>query len=413
MNLEVHIDWQRQTHLVGRLYPADRSSAVTFEYAREWLEHPGRFAIDPTSLPLQSSPLHSAILFGAISDCGPDRWGRVLIERAVRKKILAAKPYRDIDYALALDDLSRIGALRFKVEGQFLAVGSGRLPPVVQLGALIHAADAIHNEAETAQDLRFLLGEGSPLGGARPKSAVQLPGGELAIAKFPKPDDIRDIAAGEILALELARMAGINTAVHQLVTVKKRNVAVVTRFDRQSGERIPFISAASLLALPPGDTGSYAHMAEAIRQLGDSVATDLKELWRRLVFSLLASNYDDHLRNHGFLMINAGRWALAPAYDINPVPEIDRAQTNKTSISEAGEEPSIEGAMSVIARFALKLPEAKSILQDVLTAVTAWREVGRKLRLKTSTLDAYRTAFENPLTEEAKRLLGSRKTPNK
>jgi serine/threonine-protein kinase HipA len=409
MNLEVHIDWQRQTHLVGRLYPADRSSAVTFEYAREWLEYPGRFAIDPTSLPLQSSPLHSATLFGAISDCGPDRWGRVLIERAARKKILAAKPYRDIDYVLALDDFSRIGALRFRMDGEFLAVGSGRLPPVVQLGALIHAADAIHNETETAQDLRFLLGEGSPLGGARPKSAVQLPGGELAIAKFSKPDDIRNIAAGEILALELARLSGINTAAHQLVRVKNRSVAVITRFDRKDTARIPFISAASLLALPPTETGSYAHIAEAIRQLGDNVVPDLKELWRRLVFSLLASNYDDHLRNHGFLMTNPGRWALAPAYDLNPVPEIDRAQTNKTSISEANEEPSIDEAMNASARFALKLPEAKGILQDVLTTVTAWREAGRKLRLKASTLDAYQTAFENPLTEEAARLLGRRK----
>ena len=76
-------------------------------------------------------------------------------------------------------------------------------PPVVQLAALLNAANAVHGETETVQDLRFLLGQGSPLGGARPKSAVALPDGQLAIAKFPKPDDVRDIAAGEILALTL------------------------------------------------------------------------------------------------------------------------------------------------------------------------------------------------------------------
>ena len=415
MNLEVHIDWQGKTRLVGRLYPAEKGPAVTFEYAREWLDQPGAFALDPTSLPLQRSAHHSATLFGAFQDCGPDRWGRVLIERAVRKKVLGSKPYRDIDYVLALDDFSRIGALRFRIgsDGDFLAAGSGRLPPVVQLGALIHATDAIHYETETAKDLRYLLGEGSPLGGARPKSAVQLPGADLGIAKFPKPDDIRDIAAGEILALELATAAGIKAAGHRLVTVGKRNVAVITRFDRNGGARIPFISAATLLGLPPGEVGSYAHMADGIRQFGHDVAGDLKELWRRLVFSLLASNYDDHLRNHGFLMVEPGRWSLAPAYDINPVPEIDRAQTNKTSITETSEEPWIEGALVAASRFGLKTTEAKSILREVFDVVGTWREVGRRLRLKASVLDAYQSAFENPLMTEASTLLGPKKSRGK
>src|SRR5436309_1671329 len=194
MSLEVHIDWQEQTHLVGRLHAAERGASVSFEYATEWLGRDGTFAIDPTSLPLQRGAHHGAALFGAILDCGPDRWGRVLIERAVRKKVLAQKPYRDIDYVLALDDGARVGALRFRFGAStpFLAPTSGKLPPLVRLNALLCATDAIHNETETAQDLRFLLGAGSPLGGARPKAAVSLADERLAIAKFPKPDDTRD-----------------------------------------------------------------------------------------------------------------------------------------------------------------------------------------------------------------------------
>jgi len=169
-----------------------------------------------------------------MQDCGPDRWGRVLIERVVRKRLLDAKPYRDLDYVLALDDFSRIGALRFRRSegGGFLAEGGNRLPPMLRLGALVAAVDAIHHATETAQDLRFLLGAGSPLGGARPKSAIVLPSQAQAIAKFPKPDDTRDIAGGEILALELARSAGITTAEHQLGKTAGRHVAVITRFDR-------------------------------------------------------------------------------------------------------------------------------------------------------------------------------------
>jgi serine/threonine-protein kinase HipA len=166
---------------------------------------------------------------------------------------------------------------------------------------------------------------GSPLGGGRPKSGVSLGDDRLAIAKFPKPDDTRDIGAGETLALTLAGQAGIQVAEHRLAPVGTQSVAAINRFDRAGKDRIPFSSAAALLGLPQGDSGAYTLLADGVRQFGNDVPGDLRELWRRLVFSLLASNYDDHLRNHGFLMHEPGRWSLSPAYDLNPLPEIDRA----------------------------------------------------------------------------------------
>ena len=407
MSVEVHIEWGDQTHIVGRLHAAERSAAVSFEYAPEWLNRADAFAIDPNALPLQRGPHHGVALFGAIHDCGPDRWGRMLIERAVRKHVLDQKPYRDIDYVLALDDASRIGALRFRVnaDSPFLAATGGKVPPVVQLGALLNAANAVHGETETAKDLRFLLGAGSPLGGARPKSAVSLPDGQLAIAKFPKPDDIRDIAAGEILALTLAEQAGMQVAGHRLVTVDGKGIAIITRFDRDGARRIPFLSANSLLVLPQDEAGAYTLLADGIRQFGHDIAADLRELWRRLVFSLLASNYDDHLRNHGFLMRASGRWSLSPAYDLNPVPEIDRAHTPKTAISEHQEEPTIAAAMTAAARFGLKASEAKTILREIFSAVSDWRKTGRQLHIKANTLDAYASAFDHSLMDEASRFL--------
>ena len=406
MSVEVHLEWGGVTHPVGVIHSATRGASVTFEYGTEWLARPNAFAIDPTNLPLRPGPQHGSGLFGALQDCGPDRWGRVLIERAVRRQILESKPYQDLDYVLALEDSSRIGALRFRAnaKGPFLAASEGRIPPVVQLAALINAADAVHGETETAQDLRFLLGAGSPLGGARPKSVVALPDGRLAIAKFPKPDDIRDIAAGEILAMTLAANAGIRVAEHRLVNSKGRSVSVITRFDRDGGKRIPFLSANSLLGLSPGELGAYTMLADGIRQFGDDVGGDLHELWRRLAFSLLASNYDDHLRNHGFLMHTAGRWSLSPAYDLNPVPEIDRAQTPKTAISEEEEAPSLEAALEAAPRFGLRGPEARAILCEVLKAVLSWRTTARQLRISARSQAAYASAFEHDLIQEATKL---------
>jgi serine/threonine-protein kinase HipA len=407
MSVEVHIYWAAQTLLVGRLHPAERSAAVTFEYAPEWLSRPDTFAIDPTSLPLGPGPIHGKTLFGAIHDCGPDRWGRVLIERAVRKGLLDKKPYHDLDYLLAVADSSRIGALRFRRDPKspFLADGPAMVPPLVRLAALLRSTDAIHDETETAADLRFLLGAGSPIGGARPKAAVSLPDGRLAIAKFPKSDDVRDIAAGEILALALARQAGITVAEHRLVAVNQRNISVITRFDRDGVRRIPFLSGSSLLGLLPGASGAYTQLADGIRQFGHDVVGDLRELWRRLIFSLLASNHDDHLRNHGFLMRASGRWALSPAYDLNPVPDIERAQTLKTAVTEDQYEPTIAGAMEAASRFGIKPAEALASLREIYTAASRWRTIGKQLKMSANTLAAYATAFEHPLMEEARLLM--------
>lgn len=412
MSWEVHIDWQGQTHLVGRLRAAERSAAVSFEYASEWLNNRSSFSIDPTGLPLGPGPRHSSRLFGAFQDCGPDRWGRILIERAVRKRVLASKPYSDMDYVIGLEDASRLGALRFRMDerGPFLATTQGRLPPLIRLQSLLQAVDAIHGETDTADDLRFLLGAGSPLGGARPKAAIGLPDGRLALAKFPKPDDTRDIAAGEILALSLASNAGIQVVEHRLVRVGRKSVAVIARFDRLGNTRIPFLSGATLLGLPRDDPGAYTLLADAIRNFGDDTKRDLLELWRRLIFSLLASNYDDHLRNHGFLMRHAGRWSLSPAYDINPVPEIDRVHSWKTPVSEERLEPSVVGVLDAAPKFGLKRSEAAAVLREVYQAVSKWRTVAAKLKLKPSTVAAYASAFEHRLMDEARIILKEKPT---
>ena len=88
------------------------------------------------------------------------------------------------------------------------------------------------------------------------------------------------------------------------------------------------------------------------------------------------------------------------------MPEIDRVRVSKTPISEEHEEASIAGALAVAGRFGLKAPAAKSILREVFTAVSAWRRTGRRLRLKGATLDAYASAFEHELMDEARSLLG-------
>ena len=398
---DICIDWDGQTLEVGKLYANDRSAAVTFEYSEEWLNRHHAFAIDPDGLPLGRGRFAMAGLPRALADTGPDRWGRVIIERAVRHGLLAKKPYRDIDYLVAIEDSTRIGALRIRNVGTttFLGPTHHVIPPLIALRELQAAANALHDGSATSRDIALLLGAGSSIGGARPKSLVTMPDSRLAIAKFSKPDDVRDIAMGEILAMAVARAAGIRTADHQLENVGGRGVAIIQRFDRENGRRIPFISAWTLLALPKEERGSYTILADAIRAHGENVAVDLSELFRRLVYSILVGNIDDHLRNHGFLMQTPGRWSLSPAYDINPTPMIDRFHGRETPVSEDSPDDheiaaELDNALGRANRFGLNLPTARTVVAEVRAAMAQWRSIGKRAGISDSAISAYADAFE-------------------
>ena len=121
--------------------------------------------------------------------------------------------------------IRRESALRYRREGEETLdpnIGRYRVPPLIRLPALINAAEAVLSNTETAEDLILLLNEGSPLGGARPKSAVIDNGGRLAIARFPKNDDDRSMPHGELLAMTLAAAAGIRVAEATLLDVAGR-----------------------------------------------------------------------------------------------------------------------------------------------------------------------------------------------
>jgi serine/threonine-protein kinase HipA len=259
--VEIYIDQGDETVPLGicRYVAKRRGQSSVFEYDARWLKRKSAFAVDPQNLPLQSGPIYTSseksALPGAMRDSAPDRWGQQLIKRAFRKAG-AERALSEIDYLLAMTDLTRIGALRYRREGESdfdHDIGHYRVPPLIQLPALVNAADAVQTNTETAQDLKLLLNEGSPLGGARPKSAVVDEDGSLAIAKFPKLDDDRSIPHGEVLAMTLARKAGLTVPDTRLLEVAGRPVALIKRFDRRANQRIPFLSAMSLLGLNDGD----------------------------------------------------------------------------------------------------------------------------------------------------------------
>ena len=399
--VEVYIDQGDETVPLGicRYVAKRRGQSSVFEYDSRWLERKSAFAVDPQNLPLQTGPIYTSseksALPGAMRDTAPDRWGQQLIKRAFRKAG-AERALSEIDYLLAMTDLTRIGALRYRREGESdfdHDIGHYRVPPLIQLPALVNAADAVQTNTETAQDLKLLLNEGSPLGGARPKSAVVDEDGSLAIAKFPKLDDDRSIPHGEVLAMALARKAGLTVPDVRLLAVAGRPVALIKRFDRRGNQRIPFLSAMSLLGLNDGDDATYTDIAESIRMYSSEPIEDLHELWRRVVFNVLIGNLDDHLRNHGFLYDRDDKWRLSPVYDLNPVPFEEKARELTTWISEEGPDADLDQARRAAKFFALKDEQAEIIIGEVSAALVGWRNSARQLGMNAADIAIYATAI--------------------
>ena len=328
----VYVDLNGAPLLVGRLWARVRRNKenATFEYDRSWLEHPQRFSLEP-ALTLGPGPFHAPsdkVLFGAIGDSAPDRWGRVLMRRAARRHAdregTTPRTLWETDYLLMVDDEARQGALRFaeREGGPFLA-GSGaiRIPPLIELPRLLSAAEHVAADTDSDEDLRLLLAPGSSLGGARPKASVRDRDGHLAIAKFPHKDDEINTVVWEAVALTLAATAGIAIPQYRLDTVTGKPVLLLRRFDRVEGARVPFLSAMSMLGASDNETRSYLEIVDALRQYGAAPKEDMRALWRRIVFNLLISNTDDHLRNHAFVHQHADIWELSPAFDLNPNPQ--------------------------------------------------------------------------------------------
>lgn len=403
----VYVDLDGVPHLAGRLWARFRKNkeSASFEYDPAWLKNPARFSLEP-ALALGPGAFHTGAdtaMFGAIGDSAPDRWGRALMRRRARRQAeREGKPQhtlREIDYLLFVDDEARQGALRFAEQegGPYLRPHDDalRIPPLIELPRLLAASERVVDEKDTDEDLQLLFGPGSSLGGARPKASVRLRDGKLAIAKFPRKDDETNTVAWEAVALALAASAGIAVPQHTLETVSDKPVLIVTRFDRDGAARVPFLSAMSMLSAKDNEQHSYLELVDVLRQHGAAPQEDLEALWRRIVFNVLISNTDDHLRNHAFIYAGQNGWRLSPAYDLNPVPVDIKPRVLSTAITEDDNTASLDHALEVAGYFELSDERAREVASDVAGVVSRWRHVAEQHGLTEHEVDRMASAFEH------------------
>ena len=194
--------------------------------------------------------------------------------------------------------------------------------------------------------------------------------------------------------MQMARESGIDVPECKLEKFSKYgSTYLVKRFDRQGQKRIHYSSAMTLLGKTDGadfqDGSSYLELAEFIMRYGAEPERDLRELWRRIVFSIAVSNTDDHLRNHGFLLSKAG-WQLSPAYDINPNPQGYGLSLN---ISESDNTLDFSLALQVAPSFRLSAGETENILKKTTGIVSRWKTYANAVGIPRSEQETMLTAF--------------------
>ena len=224
--------------------------------------------------------------------------------------------------------------------------------------------------------------------------------GSLALAKFPRERDEWEVPRWEAVALSLARRAGVAAAESRIEEPAGRGVLILRRFDRDSGRRIPFVSALTMLDAADHEQRPYTDIAEAIRRHGADPLKDLEELWRRIVFTVLISNHDDHLRNHGFLRAPGG-WRLSPAYDLNPTPADADGRFLTTAIRAGDPRAALDPALETAGYYGLDGRRAREIAGEVAAAVGGWREQAARFGVSRRERERLASAFEHGERREA------------
>lgn len=373
----------------------------TFTYSASWIDSPRGFAIQP-DFSLEAGPFHTSgqpgnmrdALAGVFADAAPDSWGRRLLERAYGNGL------NEFEYLTLSDDACRQGALRFLDDNGEVIRGKAiqPVPRLINLETITAIARAYEQGKDISpEEMQALAGAGGS-GGARPKANIS-DGDTLWLAKFTSVHDQHPIERVEVATLRLAAACGIRAPEARLELADSQfPVALIQRFDRRGATRIPYISARTALGKTGSELGSYTEIVDFMRSHSPDPVADFRELYRRLVFTILVSNKDDHLKNHGFLYAGAGRWRLSPVFDVNPAP--DRNAHLETAILEGGpHDRSIKLALEACAFFEIPEAEARDMIRTIARGISdEWRDAFRSVGVSGAPAREYEPAFHSDET---------------
>jgi serine/threonine-protein kinase HipA len=352
--------------LVGEVALTSNGRGVSLRYGADWLS--SGFALSD-DLPLCAETLISTQVDsapGALDDARPDRWG----ERVIRKFIKT--PRLSLLEFLLFAGGERYGALTVSTDfDHCLPWEAGPMPNLASLPEMQDAIHMVLANQEVPELQRRLVVPGGSLGGARPKSLVEIDG-EPWIVKFAEDTDF-DMPMAEHAAMTLAAKAGIDVAPTQAIPVGKAHAVAVKRFDRLPGQRLHAMSAHVALRAA-GLPMSYPELSQIMRRISpyQEIGRMQQQLYRRMVFNILIDNTDDHEKNHALLRNPiTGEYTLSPAFDV--LPTLQGLGYQGMEVGVSGHESTVANALSRSRDFGLPEKLARGIIREVATVVETWR----------------------------------------
>ena len=402
-------------HMQGMFQPAgwldirEQESEVLrsqFGYGSRYLARHNAVELDPVSLSFGANgvgraerlllrdvdlkPLDGLTLFGAIRDASPDAWGRRVIESHLDVPINSLPESVYLRHAGS----ERIGALDFR-EAIHEAEPTKKPTSIHRLQYLIEAADRIDQGLPIPTSLEDIFDAGTSLGGMRPKVTVADDEGVLWLAKFPAQGDRLNVPMVETATMWLAKDAGLDVPEIKLATIGDKSVMMIQRFDRDcvAGDvgievhRKHMVSSLTMLGVTEDQSRgtNYFEIADMIRRKAPvhQVKSDCAELFGRMIFNILVTNDDDHLRNHAFLHAMGKEskdgefreqgWALSPLYDVMPRPSIGTDRYLHLGVGMQGRLATIANAMTMYGRFGLTKASAQTIIDRIWNVVREWK----------------------------------------
>lgn len=378
--------------------------ASDFAYGTRYCRRSDAVEIDPVSLSLSRPdevlgkrllPANNLAFFGGIRDAAPDAWGRRVIESKLK---VPANSLPESQYLLHAGS-DRVGALDVRPS---LTDGPSHGHHISHnLGHLLEAADRIEEGLPVPAHLDAIFVDGTALGGARPKATIRDDTGMLWLAKFSSTKDRFDVPGIECASLRLAEKAGLRVPALQVRQVGDRKIMLIQRFDRywsapnhlpatdanllltQPGaasveHRLAFVSGLTMVACDESEshTKAYTDLAQAIRAHchPSVIQDDNEELFKRMVYNVLVSNDDDHLRNHGFLFDPRLRgWRLSPLYDVLPRASHATERFLHLGVGPHGRLATLDNALAAHAMFTLSKAKAAQLIADVWQIVREWK----------------------------------------
>lgn len=340
---------------------------AAFAYSDEWLQE--GFSISPFSLPLEKRVFMPKIdpfegLFGVFADSLPDGWGRLLVDRLMRKNGLDPHTIGSLE-RLAIVGNTGMGALTYRPTIPIEPVYSE-----LTLDEIAKECERILH-TDTSENLDYLFAKGGSSGGARPKILPRIDN-EDWIIKFPSSEDSKDIGRQEYDYALCARECGIEMEEVRLFPSENTQGYFGTRrFDRVSeGEngKIHMISAAAILEtshrIPNLD---YDILMKLTLQLTKSME-ECEKLYRLMCFNVFAHNRDDHSKNFSYIYKDEEkRWILSPAYDLTYSNSI--GGEHATTVNGNGADPGMDDLLSVAKKIGLGMTKARKTAAEIQECV--------------------------------------------